>query len=448
MLFQIVGQSLAHSLLHSTSHLAVAQFRLGLSLELGLSHFHTDDRRETLAEVLTADFNLLLLQFLRNLVVISILLQHTRQSRAETLQVRTTFDGVDVVHIGVDVLAVRRVVHDGHLDGRVLLLSVQINHIVKQAHTGGVDVAHKVLQASLAVEHLLTHTLDAHLSVLVQTHVGQRNLDARVQIGQFPHAVGQNVIFISSGDEDGLVGPELLTSATQFRLAHHLHVVERLALLILLLINLAVAEHLRSHVRRKCVHTTHTHTVQTARHLVGAFVKLTTGMQHRHHHFECAAMLLLVHIHRDATSVVLHGDRVVFVDGHFDVRTEACQRLIDRVIHGFINEMVKTLLADVADIHGGAFSHGLQALQDLDVAGGIVRPVHLRFIHCFSVLFIFSVLRYKVTDFSSCTKIKNKEKFPYGEKTSQPMILGLRMSFFRGIKRSESSFRFRPSCLY
>ena len=106
MFLQIIGQRLAYSLLNRTSHLAVTQLGLRLTLELRLSHLHADDRCETFAEVLTADFNLLLLQLLRNLVVVSILLQHTCQGCTESLQVRTTFDGVDVVYVGVDILAV------------------------------------------------------------------------------------------------------------------------------------------------------------------------------------------------------------------------------------------------------------------------------------------------------------------------------------------------------
>ena len=86
-------------------------------------------------------------------------------------------------------------------------------------------------------------------------------------------------------------------------------------------------------------------------------------------------MLLLVHVHRDTTSVVLYGDGIVFVDCHFDVRAESCQRLINRVVDGFINEVVQTFLADVADVHGGAFSYCLQAFEDLDVTGGVFRPV-------------------------------------------------------------------------
>ena len=48
--------------------------------------------------------------------------------------------------------------------------------------------------------------------------------------------------------EDCGVGPELLACALQLGLAYHLDGVEGLALLILLLVDLAASEHLRLHV--------------------------------------------------------------------------------------------------------------------------------------------------------------------------------------------------------
>ena len=143
--------------------------------------------------------------------------------------------------------------------------------------------------------------------------------------------------------------------------------------------------------------------MQTARHLVGAFVELTAGVQYGHHHFKGAAVLFLVHVNRDTASVILYGDGVVFVDGYFDVRAVACQCLIDGVVYGLIHEMVQTLLADVTDVHGGAFSHSLQAFQDLDVAGGVFRPVHLSFIHCCSSLYILII---------NVTKLRNNPDMP------------------------------------
>ena len=118
---------------------------------------------------------------------------------------------------------------------------------------------------------------------------------------------------------------------------------------------------------RKGVHTTHTHTVQTAADLVGAFVELTSGMEHCHHHLKCRLVQFGMFVHGNSSTVVLHGDRVVGIDGHFNVRTVARHCLVDRVVNGFVYQMVQTFFADVSDIHCGAFAYGLQSLEHLDV---------------------------------------------------------------------------------
>ena len=55
---------------------------------------------------------------------------------------------------------------------------------------------------------------------------------------------------------------------------------------VLLHVDFASAAHFGAKVGGKGVYARYTHTVQTARHLVGAFVELTAGMQHCEHHFE------------------------------------------------------------------------------------------------------------------------------------------------------------------
>lgn len=64
MLFEIVGQSFADSLVHSAHYFAVAEFCLGLSLKLGLRDLDTDNCGESFAEVFAGDFDLCFLDLL------------------------------------------------------------------------------------------------------------------------------------------------------------------------------------------------------------------------------------------------------------------------------------------------------------------------------------------------------------------------------------------------
>ena len=93
---------------------------------------------------------------------------------------------------------------------------------------------------------------------------------------------------------------------------------------------------------------------------------------HRHHDLEGALVHLLVLIDGDTASIVLDGNGVIFIDRYFDMRTIAGHRLVDRVVDGLVDQMVKTLLADVTDVHSGAFAYGFQTLEHLNIARGII----------------------------------------------------------------------------
>ena len=64
MLLQIVGKSLAHSLLYGTCNLGVSKLCLGLSLKLRFGHLDGNHGSETLTEVLTGNLYLCLLNLL------------------------------------------------------------------------------------------------------------------------------------------------------------------------------------------------------------------------------------------------------------------------------------------------------------------------------------------------------------------------------------------------
>ena len=94
-------------------------------------------------------------------------------------------------------------------------------------------------------------------------------------------------------------------------------------------------------------------------------------MEHGQHDFEGAFMLLLVHIHRDTATVVDHGDGVILIYCYFYMSGIAGKSLVNRVVDNFIDKMMQTFETYVANIHGGAFSHRLQAFKHLDITGAI-----------------------------------------------------------------------------
>ena len=246
VLLQVVAESFAYGLLDCTSHFAVAKLCLGLAFELGLCHLHADNGCQTFAEVLAGNLNMVLGKFLQFLhaLFLGIALQCACQGGAETLKVSTTLYGVDVVYIGVQVLGITSVVHDGYLDGYSLLFGVQVDDIVDKACAGAVDVAYKVAQTTLAVENFLADAFYAGCLIDVQSHVGKGDVYAGIQVCQFAHTVGQDVVFVDGGSEYACIGPELLACASQVGFSNHAYWSVGLSLVIQLLVDLTVAEHL------------------------------------------------------------------------------------------------------------------------------------------------------------------------------------------------------------
>ena len=163
-----------------------------------------------------------------------------------------------------------------------------------------------------------------------------------------------------------------MACAAQFGFTHYLYGVQCFAFGVFLLVYLSVAEHLRHHVCGKRVYARHAHAVESAGNLVGAFVEFSACVQHGHYYFERRFVFFLVFVYWYSAAVVLYGNGVVCADCYFDVRAESRERLVDGVVYCFVNQVVQSLFAYVAYIHGRAFAYRLEPFEYLDVTCGIV----------------------------------------------------------------------------
>ncbi len=203
------------------------------------------------------------------------------------------------------------------------------------------------------------------------------NANATVQVGQFTQACSKDIVLVDRFIENASIWLEGDDSTPVVRVPNLLHGVQGLTNGVLLLVFLAIAVNVHVQMGRQSVHTGYTHTVQTARNLVGILVKLTPCVQDGHDHFEGRTVFLRVHGHGDAATVVLNGDRIAFVDGYFYGCGMAGKRFVNGVVHNFIDQVVQTFLTHIADVHRGAFTNGFESFQDLDT----IRAVLLGFTH-------------------------------------------------------------------
>ena len=369
MFLKVIVHGLAHSLLYGRSHFHITQLGLGLTFELWLGHLHAHHGGESLLEVLGLDV-VGKLGLLEHLFLVTVLLQSTAQGRTETIEVRTAFVSVDVVHKTVNRFRIASVVGQCHFDGHTIAFGNEVNDVRNQRSATLVHPLHEFLQALGAVEHLETG-LAIGLNGL-RTQVGKRKVDARIQVAKVTQTLGQTIPFEHRFGEDRVIGMEGDGRAGIFRVANDLHTRHRLAESILLTIDVSLAMNLGNKVVRQCIDAAHAHAMKTTGNLVGVLVKLATSVQHGHNDLKGRTLLLLMHVHRNASSVIDHLDGVTGKDIDLDVVAIAGQGFIDTVIDHLAHKVMQTLHAGIANIHGRTLAHGFQTFEDLNVTGVIV----------------------------------------------------------------------------
>ena len=155
-----------------------------------------------------------------------------------------------------------------------------------------------------------------------------------------------------------------------------LHVAGGLAALELLPVDLAVAAHLGDQALGERVHDRDAHTVQAARDLVAVAAELAAGVELREDDRQRRQSLVLHHVDRDARAPVLDRDRVVGMERDLDAIVAPLERLVDRVVDDLVDEVMEAAEARRADVHARPEPDRLEALEDRDVPGGVVRFSH------------------------------------------------------------------------
>ncbi len=78
-----------------------------------------------------------------------------------------------------------------------------------------------------------------------------------------------------------------------------------------------------------------------------------------------------VDVHRDAPAVVGDRDRAVGVDRHVDVPAVAGHRLVDRVVHDLVDQVMQPARRRVADVHPGPQPDRLDPFEHPDARPGV-----------------------------------------------------------------------------
>ena len=120
---------------------------------------------------------------------------------------------------------------------------------------------------------------------------------------------------------------------------------------VFLLPEITVAFNLDDTPFRKEVDHRHADPVQTARCLIGTLTELPAEFQNCHHPFQGRLFQVGVDLDGDPAAVVFDGNRTVAVDRYRNRVGESGQRLINRIVNDFGNQVVKPAGSGIADVH-------------------------------------------------------------------------------------------------
>ena len=101
---------------------------------------------------------------------------------------------------------------------------------------------------------------------------------------------------------------------------------------------------------------------------VGALFELAAGMEGAEHGGQSRLLGFRVIVDRDTPPVVDDPDAAVGQESDLGAGGETGHRLIDGVVDYLPNEVMETTRPGRSDVHAGPFAHGLEALEDRDVA--------------------------------------------------------------------------------
>src|SRR5262249_28990279 len=251
MLLEVDRQAIVDQRLDDALHLAVAELRLRLALELWLRDLDADDGRQALAHVVALKALVVLLQ---QPVGHRVGVDRAGQGGAQADQMRTALDRVDVVGEGVDALGVAVVPLHGDLDVHAVSRTLQIDHVGVDRRLGAVQVRDEGDDATLVQE----------LVRLPVALVADGDADATIQERQLAQALRQDVEAEVDVLEDQRVGLERDARPAELRDPRLLDGRLGLAALVALLVDLAVTSDLDLERLRERVHHGHADAMKPA----------------------------------------------------------------------------------------------------------------------------------------------------------------------------------------
>ena len=367
ILFQEPGQLLGHDAVRGAAGLGIAQLLLGLALKLGILDLDTDDGRDSFADILAGQ---VLVAVLEDLVFAGVFVEGLGHRIAETDQVHAALGGIDIIDEAVFAVGVGVVVLHGDFHIDIVFGALEIHDRIVEGFFVVVEVGDELPDPALVVEGLVLGAVDVILAL-----IPQGDAQAPGQESHLPHPLAQDVVFKNGRlceneriRQEGDRRSRLFRGAGPDLFERHGRIAPGKALVI----DLSALADLHIQPFGKGIDDRGADTVQAAGHLVSAAAEFSAGVELGKDQVDCVASGLVVDADRDPAPVVRDRDGIVRMDGHRDLRAEAGQGLIDRVVHDLIDQVVESSGGCGPDIHARTFADSLESLEHLDIVRRVI----------------------------------------------------------------------------
>ena len=84
-----------------------------------------------------------------------------------------------------------------------------------------------------------------------------------------------------------------------------------------------------------------------------------------------------MHIYRNTTTVIYHGNRIIFIDNNIDMIGISGKRFVNRVIYYLIHQMMQPFYPNISNIHSRAFPYGFKTFQHLNTIRRIRSAINI-----------------------------------------------------------------------